>query len=138
MGELSKEEAAKYLGCSARQIERLTSENRLGVRYVKGRAKPSPRYDEGELARFKAEAERATERPAVQVLGPERTRHDATARICRLASHRRKPYKYLPGGCSRCCYKRLRKALRSDATRTDRKPCPCRRMASHRPDRKYL
>lgn len=78
MGEMSKEEAAKYLGCSARQIERLTSENRLGVRYVKGRAKPSPRYDESELARFKAEQERTTERPAVQVLGPQPTRHEAT------------------------------------------------------------
>ena len=79
MGELSKEEAAKYLGISPRQVERLTSENRLGVRYVKGRAKPSPRYDEGELARFKAEQERTIEKPAVQVLGPEQgSRHDAT------------------------------------------------------------
>ncbi len=79
MGELSKEEAAKYLGCSARQVERYASENRLGVRYVKGRAKPSPRYDEGELARFKAELERTVERPAVQVLGPEEAnRHEPT------------------------------------------------------------
>jgi len=78
MGEISKEEAAKYLGCSPRQIERYAAENRLGVRYVKGRAKPSPRFDEGELARFKSEIERTVERPAVQVLGPEPTRPEAT------------------------------------------------------------
>lgn len=68
MGELSKAEAAEYLGCSPRQVERLTSDNKLGVRYVKGRGKPVPRYDEGELARFKVGQERTVERPAVQVL----------------------------------------------------------------------
>lgn len=94
MGELSKAEAARYLGCSPRQVERLTGENKLGVRYVKGRGKPVPRYDDGELARFKAEQQRAVERPAVQVLearaepslepsagGNVGMRRDATAKI---------------------------------------------------------
>ncbi len=82
MGELSKQAAAEYLGCSPRQIERLTSENKLGVRYDEtARGKPVPYYDEGELARFKAEQEkkRAVHRPAVQVLQAGQERQGATA-----------------------------------------------------------
>lgn len=88
MGEISKEDAAKYLGCSVRQVERYTSENRLGVTYVKGRAKPSPRYDEGELERFKAELSRELLRPSWQQgAGQEEAmRPDTTALSLHVAS----------------------------------------------------
>lgn len=88
MGELSKQAAAEYLGCSARQIERLTGENKLGVRYDEtARGKPVPYYDEGELTRFKAEQEkkRAVLRPAVQVLEAREVRREATGESAALS-----------------------------------------------------
>lgn len=63
---MNKQEAADFLGCSVRQLERYTSENRIGVRYEKGRTRPTPIYDEGELARFKEEQERPVHRPVVE------------------------------------------------------------------------
>lgn len=63
---MTKAEAAEYLGCSVRQLERYTSENRIGVRYEKGRTRPTPVYDEGELQTFKAALERVVYRPAVE------------------------------------------------------------------------
>jgi excisionase family DNA binding protein len=54
---MTKQEAADYLGCSVRQLERYTSENRIGVRYEKGRTRPSPVYEESEVAAFKAALE---------------------------------------------------------------------------------
>ena len=63
---MTKAEAAEYLGCSVRQLERYTSENRIGVRYEKGRTRPTPIYDEGELQTFKATLERVVYRPAVE------------------------------------------------------------------------
>lgn len=63
---MNKQEAAEFLGVSPRQIERYTKENRIGVRFEKGRTKPTPVYDEGELRRFKEELERPLHRPAVQ------------------------------------------------------------------------
>lgn len=63
---MNKQEAAQYLGVSPRQIERYTKENRIGVRFEKGRTKPTPVYDEGELKRFKDEIEKPVHRPAVQ------------------------------------------------------------------------
>ncbi len=63
---MTKAEAAEYLGCSVRQLERYTSENRIGVRYEKGRTRPTPVYDEGELEAFKSSLERVVFRPAVE------------------------------------------------------------------------
>ena len=63
---MNKQEAADFLGCSIRQLERYTSENRIGVRYEKGRTRPTPIYDESELARFKEEQERPVHRPVVE------------------------------------------------------------------------
>jgi excisionase family DNA binding protein len=65
---MTKAEAAEYLGCSVRQLERYTSENRIGVRMEKGRTRPTPVYDEGELEAFKSSLERVVFRPAVQRL----------------------------------------------------------------------
>ncbi len=63
---MNKTEAAEYLGCSVRQLERYTADNRIGVRMEKGRTRPTPVYDEGELEAFKSSLERAVFRPAVQ------------------------------------------------------------------------
>jgi excisionase family DNA binding protein len=66
---MNKQEAAEFLGVSPRQIERYIKENRIGVRFEKGRTKPTPIYDESELRRFKEELERPVHRPAVQRMG---------------------------------------------------------------------
>jgi excisionase family DNA binding protein len=63
---MKKQEAADFLGCSIRQLERYTSENRIGVRYEKGRTRPTPVYDEGEVRAFKDELERVIHRPAIE------------------------------------------------------------------------
>ncbi len=63
---MNKTEAAEYLGCSVRQLERYTADNRIGVRMEKGRTRPTPVYDEGELEAFKSSLERVVFRPAVQ------------------------------------------------------------------------
>lgn len=68
---MNKQEAADFLGVSPRQIERYTKENRIGVRFEKGRTKPTPVYDEGELRRFKQELERPVHRPAVRRIESE-------------------------------------------------------------------
>jgi len=62
---MNKQEAAEFLGVSVRQIERYTKDNRLGARFEKGRTKPTPVYDEGELRRFKEALEQPVHRPAV-------------------------------------------------------------------------
>jgi excisionase family DNA binding protein len=70
---MNKQEAAKYLGCSIRQVERYTTENKIGVRYERGRTRPTPVYDEGELQRFKEAQERIVHRPVVEPMEPQRT-----------------------------------------------------------------
>ncbi len=77
--ELSKADAAEYLGVSVRALERYTQNARVGVRYVKGRAKPTPVYSTAELDRFKAEElEKVTERPATRVLSQSENQSDTT------------------------------------------------------------
>jgi excisionase family DNA binding protein len=70
---MTKQEAAEYLGCSIRQLERYTTENRIGVRYEKGRTRPTPVYDESELQRFKEAQERTVHRPVIEPMEPART-----------------------------------------------------------------
>jgi excisionase family DNA binding protein len=71
---MNKQEAADFLGVSVRQIERYVADNQIGVRYEKGRTKPTPVFDEGELRRFKEALERPVHRPAVH-----RMENDSTA-----------------------------------------------------------
>lgn len=63
---MTKQEAADYLGISIRQLERHTKENKIGVRYEKGRTRPTPFYDDAEIARFKEAQERTIYRPVVE------------------------------------------------------------------------
>ena len=81
---MTKQEAAEFLGCSPRQIERYVAENRIGVVMVKGKTRPTPTYDESELARLKSELERPTHRPAVERVG-EPSREMATGADTALA-----------------------------------------------------
>jgi excisionase family DNA binding protein len=84
--EFSKADAAEYLGVSVRALERYTQQARVGVRYVKGRAKPTPVYDRGELDRFKSEElEKVVNRPATQVLSQNDTNRQST--LATLAHH---------------------------------------------------
>lgn len=62
---MTKQEAADVLGCSVRQLERYTSENRIGVRYEKGRTRPTPVYEESEVRAFKEALERPVYRGVV-------------------------------------------------------------------------
>jgi excisionase family DNA binding protein len=55
---VNKEEAAKELGCSTRQVEKLASEGRLGdVLYVRGKRGRQADYNPAEVGRLKAELE---------------------------------------------------------------------------------
>ena len=65
---MNKEEAAKFLDVSVRTLERLTQQGRIGVRYEKGRTRPTPVYDESELERVKPDIESKLypHRPTVQ------------------------------------------------------------------------
>ncbi len=63
---MTKTEAAEYLGMSERSLERYTKDNKIGVTYERGKTKPVPIYDQGELDRFKTELEKPVHRPAVE------------------------------------------------------------------------
>jgi hypothetical protein len=52
---MNKQEAAEFLGVSERALQRYTQQGRISARYVKGRTKPTPEYDNEELERFKTE-----------------------------------------------------------------------------------
>ncbi len=64
---MTKPQAAEFLGCSIRQLERYTSENRIAVRYEKGRTRPTPVYDEDELHRFKTQQEQVLHKLAREI-----------------------------------------------------------------------
>ncbi len=49
---MNKEAAAKYLNVSVRALERYTAQERVAVRYVKGKTRPALDYDRAELERF--------------------------------------------------------------------------------------
>ncbi len=68
---MTKKEAAEFLGVTERTLERYTSQNRIGVRYEKGKTSDVAAYDRGELERFKTELERPTHRPAIQRMSSE-------------------------------------------------------------------
>lgn len=63
---MDKKQAAAFLGCSPRQLERYVSANKIGVTMEPGRTRPTPVFDEGELQRFKESLERPVHRPAVE------------------------------------------------------------------------
>ena len=69
---MNKEDAAKFLGVSPRQIERYTAQGRLSGQYVKGATRPVRDYAQAELERLKAELASAYEHSTVEAsAGPE-------------------------------------------------------------------
>ena len=64
--ELSKAEAAKYLGISTRALERYTQQGKIGVKYVKGKRGKQARYQSAELEELKKELSTETHKPTVE------------------------------------------------------------------------
>jgi excisionase family DNA binding protein len=60
---MTKEEAAVALGVSVRALERYTQQNRISVRYEKGKTKPTPVYEEADVEAFKQAFFQPTFRP---------------------------------------------------------------------------
>lgn len=73
---MTKQEAAEFLGVSLRALERYTAQNRVAVRYEKGKTRSVLVYEESELERFKAEVERERHRPTIERAGDEPARFD--------------------------------------------------------------
>lgn len=67
---MNKEDAAKLLNVSVRTLERLTHDGVISARYVKGRTRPTPDYDEEELQRVKPSLESRMYPHRGQVLPP--------------------------------------------------------------------
>jgi excisionase family DNA binding protein len=66
---MNKQEAADYLEISVRSLERATQQNRISVRYERGKTKPTPVYDVAELERFKREdLEKTVHKPVVRTM----------------------------------------------------------------------
>ncbi len=72
---MNKQEAANYLGCSVRAIERYTQKGRLSATYVKGKTSPAAEYREEDLRALKVEldAELYPQRPAVETPSPAKS-----------------------------------------------------------------
>ena len=71
--ELSKPEAAKYLGISTRALERYTQQGKIGVKYVKGTRGKQARYQQSDLERLKEELDTTVHKPTVEVTSPTPT-----------------------------------------------------------------
>ena len=70
--ELSKAEAAKYLGVSARTLELYTKQGKVGVKYVKATRGKQARYHQSELEELKAALEVETHKPLVEQQPPQK------------------------------------------------------------------
>lgn len=66
---MNKKEAAEFLECSERAIERYVKAGKLSCRYEKGKTRTIAVFDKSELERFKNEGEAV--RPAFEVIEPE-------------------------------------------------------------------
>jgi len=73
---MNKQEAADFLGVEPRTLERYVKQGLIGVRYEKGKTRPVPVYDDGELQEFKAKQEQPTYRGAVERMEPITTGAD--------------------------------------------------------------
>lgn len=64
---MNKLEAAAYLNISVRTLERMTTDSKISVRYIKGKTRPVADYEQSELDRMKLELSDAAQqvRPAI-------------------------------------------------------------------------
>ena len=63
---MNKQEAAEFLGVSVRALERYVQQGRIGVRYEKGKTRPTANFDPSELEAFKEELNQPTVKPAFE------------------------------------------------------------------------
>ncbi len=63
---MNKQQAADFLGVSVRALERYVQQGRIGVKYEKGKTRPTVQFDQGELEAFKAELNQPSYKPAVE------------------------------------------------------------------------
>ncbi|MBA3920189.1 MAG: helix-turn-helix domain-containing protein [Nostocaceae cyanobacterium] len=63
---MNKQQAADFLGVSVRALERYVQQGRIGVKYEKGKTRPTVQFDQGELDAFKAELNQPSYKPAVE------------------------------------------------------------------------
>lgn len=63
---MNKKEAAVYLGCSERAINRYIAKRQLAVKYEQGKNGVQAVFDKEELDRFKATRQQPVHRPAVE------------------------------------------------------------------------
>lgn len=63
---MNKQEAADYVGCSVRAIERYVQQGKISVRYEKGKTRSVATFDEVELDRFKQELEQPLIKPVIE------------------------------------------------------------------------
>lgn len=61
---MNKQEAAQFLDCSVRAVERYVQQGKISVRYEKGKTRSVATFDGVELERFKEELERSLIKPA--------------------------------------------------------------------------
>ena len=52
---MNKKEAAKFLGVSVRALERYVQQERVSVRYEKGKTRPTANFNPAELETFNTE-----------------------------------------------------------------------------------
>ena len=65
--ELSKAEAAEYLGISIRALERYTQQGKIGVKYVKATRGKQARYQRKDLDQLKEDLDTQTHKPTVEI-----------------------------------------------------------------------
>lgn len=63
---MNKQEAADFLGVSVRALERYVQQGRIGVKYEKGKTRPTANFDPTELEAFKEELNQPTVKPAFE------------------------------------------------------------------------
>lgn len=67
---MNKAEAAKYLGCSESNLQRLMTDNKIGFNRVQGKYGPQVEFDQVELDRYKSEREQVLVSPAIENYTP--------------------------------------------------------------------
>ena len=63
---MNKQEAAEFRGVSVRALERYVQQGRIGVRYEKGKTRPTANFDPSELEAFKEELNQPIVKPAFE------------------------------------------------------------------------
>ncbi|RAM48058.1 MAG: DNA-binding protein [Hapalosiphonaceae cyanobacterium JJU2] len=63
---MNKQQAAEFLGVSVRALERYVQQGRIGVKYEKGKTRPTANFNPTELETFKEELNQPSYKPVVE------------------------------------------------------------------------